>query len=204
MEENKIISFVGHAVSGIDRIPDSRLSNLDALASYIQERKNDTQIDLIFICVHNSRRSHFSQVWAQVAANHFGLLNVRCYSGGTEATAVYPAVVETLLTNELEIKALSECSNPVYSIKYDQNQHPIIGFSKIYDDSFNPAQNFAAVMVCSAADENCPFIPGADKRIAIPYEDPKEFDNTPFQMEKYAERSLQIATEMFYVFSKIK
>jgi arsenate reductase len=46
------------------------------------------------------------------------------------------------------------------------------------------------------------FIAGAEKRIPITYEDP--FDNTPQQAEKYQERSLQIATEMLYVFSQIK
>ncbi len=44
------------------------------------------------------------------------------------------------------------------------------------------------------------FIAGAEKRIPITFEDPKAFDNTPQQAEKYEERSLQIATEMFYVF----
>ena len=59
-------------------------------------------------------------------------------------------------------------------------------------------------MTCSHADENCPFIAGAEKRIPITYEDPKKFDNTPEQLAKYNERSLQIATELFYVFSKVK
>ena len=59
-------------------------------------------------------------------------------------------------------------------------------------------------MTCSQAEKDCPFIPGAEKRIPITYEDPKAFDNTPQQAEKYMERSLQIANEMFYVFSKIQ
>ena len=59
-------------------------------------------------------------------------------------------------------------------------------------------------MTCSHADENCPFIAGALQRIPVRYEDPKAFDNTPIQLEKYEERSFQIATEMKYVFSKIR
>ena len=58
-------------------------------------------------------------------------------------------------------------------------------------------------MTCSQADGGCPFIAGAEKRIPITFEDPKNSDNTPEQAQVYAERSLQIATEMFYVFSKI-
>ena len=59
-------------------------------------------------------------------------------------------------------------------------------------------------MTCSQADVGCPFIAGAEKRIPVTYEDPKAFDNTEIQNEKYRERSLQIAAEMFYVFSQIK
>ncbi len=71
------------------------------------------------------------------------------------------------------------------------------------DDHFNPASDFAAVMTCSQADVGCPFITGAEKRIPVTYDDPKAFDQTPQQKEKYHERSLQIATEMHYVFSQI-
>ena len=81
---------------------------------------------------------------------------------------------------------------------------PIIGYSKTYEDPFNPQSEFAAIMTCSQADGDCPFIAGAEKRIPITYEDPKAFDNTPQQFKKYQERSLQIATELFYVFSQIK
>ena len=59
-------------------------------------------------------------------------------------------------------------------------------------------------MTCSNADVGCPFIQGAEKRIPITFEDPKAFDNTPLQKEKYHERSIQIATELCYVFSQIK
>ncbi|MFT7056154.1 MAG: arsenate reductase [Roseivirga sp.] len=52
------------------------------------------------------------------------------------------------------------------------------------------------------ADEACPIIAGAEVRISVTYEDPKVFDNAPQQAEIYAERSLQIAAEMYYVFSE--
>jgi arsenate reductase len=144
-----------------------------------------------------------SQVWAQTAAAYYGIKNVFCYSGGTEATALFPMVAQTLVKSGFKIKTISEGKNPVYSIKYAANEHPVIGFSKTYDDDFNPQSAFAAIMTCSQADGGCPFIPGAEKRIPITFEDPKAFDNTPQQAEKYEERSLQIATELFYVFSQI-
>ena len=59
-------------------------------------------------------------------------------------------------------------------------------------------------MTCSQADGGCPFIAGAEKRIPITYEDPKAFDDSPLEEAKYDERSLQIASEMFYVFRQIK
>jgi arsenate reductase len=58
-------------------------------------------------------------------------------------------------------------------------------------------------MTCSHADGNCPMITGAEKRIPITFEDPKISDGTVQQKEVYKERSLQIATELKYVFSEI-
>jgi arsenate reductase len=178
---------------------------LKPLVDYIQGKANNQQeVRLNLICTHNSRRSHLSQVWAQTAAAYYNIKNVFCYSGGTEATAMFPMVSKTLIKQGFEIKTIAEGSNPIYTIKYSENEHPVIGFSKTYDDSFNPQDEFVAIMTCSQADGGCPFIAGAEKRIPITFEDPKAFDNTPQQAEKYEERSLQIATEMFYVFSQIK
>ena len=145
-----------------------------------------------------------SQVWAQTAAAYHNIENVFCYSGGTEATALFPKVAETLVNTGFEVKIISEGDNPIYAIKYNTNDHPVIGFSKSYEDDFNPQSEFAAILTCSQADGGCPFIAGAEKRIPITFDDPKAFDNTPLQTEKYQERSLQIATELLYVFSQIK
>ena len=80
----------------------------------------------------------------------------------------------------------------------------MIGFSKVFDAEFNPKSGFAAILTCSQADEGCPFIAGAEKRFPIRYDDPKLYDNTDLQSEKYSERSMEIATEMKYVFSQLK
>jgi arsenate reductase len=197
--ENEIRSFQFETISL------ERKTILQPLIDFIQEKINkEDEIRLNFICTHNSRRSHLSQVWAQTAAAHFNVQNVFCYSGGIEATALFPMASKTLEKAGFEVVPLSEGTNPVYSIKYSENEHPIIGFSKTYDDSFNPQSDFAAILTCSSADNGCPFIAGAEKRIPITFEDPKAFDNTPQQEEKYKERSIQIATEIFYVFSQIK
>lgn len=189
----------------VENISIERKKTLQLLVDFISEKeKNGEVINLNFICTHNSRRSHMSQVWAQTLAHYFKVQNVFCYSGGTEATALFPVVGETLKNTGFEIEKLSENKNPVYSIKYAENAHPVIGFSKKLDDNFNPKSKFAAVMTCSQADEGCPVVFGAEKRIPITFDDPKAFDNTPLQLEKYKERSEQIASELFYVFSNIR
>lgn len=197
--KNTISSFDFEQISG------ERKSVLQPLIDFIQNKVNSKlDIRLNLICTHNSRRSHLSQVWAQTAASHYAIKNVSCYSGGTEATALFPVVAETLAHSGFKVKTISEGKNPVYSIKFSPNDLPVIGFSKTYDDDFNPESEFAAIMTCSQADGGCPFIAGAEKRIPITFEDPKVSDGTPQQKEIYEERSLQIGTEMFYVFSQIK
>lgn len=186
-------------------ISEERKLTLQPFIEFIQSKVSNGQaIHINFICTHNSRRSHLAQVWAQTMANYFQVQNVFCYSGGTETTAFFPTVAATLQNSGFQIKAISEGKNPIYRIKFAENESPIIGFSKQLDDDFNPKSEFAAIMTCDSASEACPFVPGAEKRISITFEDPKTFDNTPFQMEKYRERSLQIATEMQHVFSQIK
>ncbi|HET8827924.1 MAG TPA: protein-tyrosine-phosphatase [Pelobium sp.] len=188
-----------------ESISTERIEKLKPLIDFVQNKvSSKQQIRLNFICTHNSRRSHLSQVWAQTLAHHFNLNNVFCYSGGTEATAVFPQAIEALKSAGFKVNQLSEAQNPVYSIKYAINQHPVIAFSKKYEDDFNPSADFAAILTCTEADGACPFIAGAEKRIALPFEDPKAFDKTPQKAEKYKERSFQIATELFYVFSQIK
>lgn len=198
-------SVLNGFISNLDAqsITTERKQTLSPLVEYIQEKMAKKEpIRLNFICTHNSRRSHLSQIWAQTMAHHFGVGNVSCYSGGTEATALFPMVASTLANTGFEVRMLSEGKNPVYGIKFSVNEHPVICFSKRMDDDFNPKTDFAAIMTCSQADEGCPFVPGAEKRIPIMYEDPKAFDDKPQQAEKYSERSKQIATEMLYVFSQ--
>jgi len=185
-------------------ITSERKKSLQPLVDYIQTKVNNGEtIRLNFICTHNSRRSHLAQIWAQTIAFYFGIKNVYCYSGGTETTAMFPKVVDTLNDQGFQILKLSESENPVYAVKYDENECPIICFSKTYYDSFNPQSQFGAIMTCSSADEGCPLVLGAEKRFSIKYDDPKIFDSTDIQTEMYAKRSLEIAQEMWWVFSKI-
>jgi arsenate reductase len=188
----------------IESVPANRKMVLHPLKDYLQDKVNANQsVRLNFICTHNSRRSHITQIWAQTMAFYFGIKNIYCYSGGTEVTAMFPKVAETLESQGFQIQKLSDNENPVYAVKYADTETPIICFSKKYSNTFNPQKDFGAIMTCNNADEGCPLVTGAEARFSIKYDDPKSSDNIPEQTQIYAERSLQIATEMFYVFSQI-
>ncbi len=197
--------YVDEITADLSSISDERKILLDDLAEYINgELEKNNEINLTFICTHNSRRSHMSQIWAQTAAYYYGYNNVKCWSGGTEATAFNPRAVKALKKAGLDIRVDKEGDNPVYSVKYAEDAEPLKAFSKKFIDKFNPQENFAAVMTCSEADEACPYVPGADSRFSITYIDPKNFDGTELEEKKYDERCRQIATEMFYVFTRVK
>ena len=188
-----------------ERISEERKIILQPLIEFISSKisKNE-EVRLNFICTHNSRRSHLSQIWAQTMANYYQTENVFCYSGGTEATAMFQKVVETLTNQGFEILKLSETENPVYAMKFAENEHAVICFSKKYNDDFNPKSAFSAILTCDSADENCPIVYGAEARIPIKYEDPKKSDGTPEMNETYFNRSLEIATEMKFVFENLR
>ena len=178
---------------------------MNQLIGFIQKKlTNNKEVCLVFICTHNSRRSQLAQVWAQTAAAYFNI-PLLCFSGGVEVTACNERTITSLKRSGFKINnERGEIENPVYKVFYSDNEEPIQLFSKFYDDTVNPQDNFAAILTCSDADQNCPFIPGAEARISLKYNDPKEFDDTTMETSKYDERSQQIAAEMFYVFSKIK
>ena len=129
---------------------------------------------------------------------------ISSFSGGVEVTACNPRTVAAMRRAGLEFSVKDENANPHYLLQLSGGESSLELFSKLYDDAVNPKTEFAAVMTCSHADENCPFIPGALARIALNYEDPKAFDDSPKEAEAYDTRCRQIATEMFYVFKNLK
>ena len=186
-------------------IPTERKETLQELTRFVQDKTNASQnVYLNFICTHNSRRSHLSQLWAQAAVYLYAIPHVHCFSGGTEATAFNPRAVKAMQEAGFNINMKKEGENPVYEVRYAEDATPVIAFSKKYDDPFNHNKDFSAIMTCSHADENCPLIVGASARIALTYDDPKNFDDTPQEEAKYKERVLQIGREILYAFSQVK
>lgn len=176
---------------------------LEEFSTYIQDKTfKKERVLLNFICTHNSRRSQFAQLWAKVAADHYEV-EMESFSGGVEVTEFNPRAIDSI--NRFGFHVEKEgVENPIYLIRWTDDFSGLKMYSKLYDTDENPSSGFAAIMTCSHADENCPVVMGCEKRFAIRYEDPKEFDDTPLQSAMYDSRSFQIATEMFYVFSKIK
>ena len=198
------MNYIQAAQQNFGNIPNERKKQLRKIALFIQTKvEAGEEARLIFICTHNSRRSHMSQLWAQVAADYYSVPNVRTFSGGTEATAFNPRAVAALERAGFDIEKISEENNPRYQVQYAPDALVQEAFSKRYDDPVNPQENFAAIMTCSHADENCPLVPGAALRITIPYEDPKAADGSSEEAVRYDECSKQIVTEMLYCFSQI-
>lgn len=185
------------------QIPSERLAVIRELADYIFEKvRTGKEVRLNFICTHNSRRSQLSQIWAAVAAAYHGVA-IRSFSGGTEVTAFNEKAVDALRRDGFRIKKEEDQDNPGYLVYFGEKSVPVRMFSKAFNDLANPQGEFAAVMTCGHAEENCPLIPGAELRIPMRFDDPKAFDGTDAETEMYSERSLQIGSELLEVFRMV-
>ena len=196
--------YIEDRTAEFDAIPADRKAELEALAAFVRSARDTGVARLNFICTHNSRRSHFGQVWAQVGAHHFGIDSlVQTYSGGTEATAFNERAVGALRRAGLDVHPAAISDNPRYAVLYAADRAPMVCFSKKYDDaSANPTSGFAAVMTCAQADRGCPVVYGSAARFSTPYEDPKASDGSLEERDTYDERCAQIAREMLYVMSR--
>lgn len=198
--QSKILQKV-HALLTVE-LPSVRMEILQPLIAFVQSKVDRNEYArLNFICTHNSRRSQFAQIWAQTAADFFGV-PVACLSGGVEVTAFDARAVGALERIGFDVESGSG-ENPMYVVRHSPGGDGMCAFSKLFDHYANADGSFAAVMTCAHADENCPVIPGAAVRLAVRYKDPKAFDDTHEEAARYDECSDQIAAEMFYVFSQI-
>lgn len=197
-------TYVGERLDEFGRIPEERQKALSRLAVSIRSGlEGDSPVHIIFICTHNSRRSLMGQLWAQLAAGYYGMEQIRCYSGGTEATACNTRALRAMKEAGFGITTLIPGTNPVYRVIFPGASGEDRVYSKKYTDPPNPTSDFIAVMTCSDADEACPIVYGASSRHSITYQDPKAFDGTPGEKKGYAERCRQIGREMLHLFSMV-
>lgn len=196
--------YVEHRVGEFGQIPDDRKARLKKIALYVKSQiKAGQPARLTFICTHNSRRSHMSQIWSATAAKFYGIANVETFSGGTEATAFNPRAIAAIERAGLKVEKTEDAKNSKFAVRFQDTEHPMICFSKVYSDPPNPKENFCAVMTCDQADKNCPSVDGCSLRVAVPFDDPKVADNTPEEAAKYDERCRQISREMLFLFSLV-
>ena len=188
-----------------DQIDTARRAVLEPLAEALagQLRDGTSTVDVTFVCTHNSRRSHMSQLWMKAAAESLQL-PMTTWSGGTESTAMNPRAVASLRRAGFEINQTTSNSNPIYHVSMGKGTPTQTCFSKPWSSAPNPTKDFFAVMVCNDADKKCPTVPGATDRFAIPFVDPKVSDGTESESSTYDERSAQIAREFLWVASKTK
>lgn len=200
-----IQNLIEESIALFDTISEERKALLSKISAYISAQiAKQEPVRLVYICTHNSRRSHYGQIWAGVAAAYYGIPQVETYSGGTEATAFNERAVAASERLGFSIQKRTEEVNPVYKVYFGDDEAPLTVFSKKFDSEINPSNGFCAVMTCNSADKNCPVVLGATARVATPYEDPKAFDGTPEESAMYEARSKQIALETLYVFSLVK
>lgn len=189
--------------TGFDQISEERKTTLEQLSAFVKTRlENGQQVDLIYVCTHNSRRSHIGQVAGAVAAAFYDLDNIETYSAGTEATAIHTNTLAALEDLGFHEQTLENGTNPKTRIGFGTTEHSVC-FSKTIDDDSLPKSDFAALMTCDHADENCPYIPGCALRLPLRYEDPKKADGTPEVKQVYQDKVREILREQLYVFSKI-
>lgn len=197
--------YVAQVANELDLVPAERKAVLDEIARSIAARLDAGKpAQLTFICTHNSRRSHMSQIWASTAAYYYGLDQVSAYSGGTEATACNCRTVTAMRRAGFEITDGTTGENPVYLVRYAEDRPAIRAYSKLYNTDANPRRDFIALMTCSSADKSCPVVNGAIARYAIHYSDPRLCDDLPTETAAYNERCREIGREMFYIMASAK
>ncbi|QZE14396.1 protein-tyrosine-phosphatase [Halosquirtibacter laminarini] len=193
------------ANADLSSITEERRQVLKSVIEYVQNKVNNHEIPVLnYVCTHNSRRSQLSQIWGYASAAFYGI-EIVSYSGGVEVTAFNERAVKEVKNCGFDV-AIKEQNgdNPIYEVSLGEDIPSITMFSKVFDDVSNSQRPFAAIMTCDHADENCPFIPDAEVRLPVRYEDPKKFDDTDKETEMYHTRSIEIMTEMKYLFSQIK
>ncbi len=201
---NKLALTSESLIKDSECISEQRKHLLDELCLYIKGKLDSkSEVNLVFICTHNSRRSHMAQIWAQAAAYMYDVPNIHTYSGGTRKTNFNTSAIHALKNAGFKISSAKDGKNPKYKVRFAKKPEALICFSKVYDYKKNPKENFVAVMTCSEADEACPVINGASYRTTISYDDPKKFDGKENELAAYQERSEQIGREMLYVFRNV-
>src|SRR6478735_6437393 len=135
----EIENYIKDLTKRFDQIPAERKEILSSISIYVQQQlAKGKHAELIYVCTHNSRRSHFGQVWGKTAAAYYGIKSINTYSAGTEATAFNPNAIKAIQNIGFLISKDESEKNPYYSVSYSNDEEPIICFSKTYEHDSIP------------------------------------------------------------------
>ncbi len=206
MENKTLLRLINKLSRETDIIDEKRKSLLRLTAELIKDEiESKGSANITFICTHNSRRSQLGEAWLVAASEFYKVEKINAFSGGTEETSFNIRMVVALREAGFHLHSEGPIQNPKYTLySLKERRSPHIMYSKKFDDEFNPAKHFFALMVCDHADQNCPLVLGATHRISLPYLDPKEFDDTPMESLEYSEKVKEIGREILYLVSEIK
>ena len=198
--------------TSFDMIEQDHRPAIQSLAKWIAEHWSpQEELHIIVTCTGNSRRSMMGASMGNVAAAYYGMENVHFHSGGTSPTAFNRRTIATLQEIGFQIEPTGQLAesddpktpNPKYRVVWGKDLETV-EFSKMYNDEGNPQTRFAAIMVCSEADEDCPVVKGATIRLAMPFMDPKLYDDGSFEKNKYRERRDDIGRTMLAVMANAR
>lgn len=186
-------------INSFDQISQERKAKLIEIGDFIfSELEEKKTFNALFVCTHNSRRSHIADLWFKYGSLYYGIDGLVSFSGGLEETAFNPNAIAALQRSGFTVIYNKRVKNAVVSIT--PGNYPVWRMqSKLFDHPVNPKKDFVAVMVCSDADQSCPSVPGADGRFALPYDDPRYFDGKPSQNQKYDETVALIGREILFL-----
>ncbi len=168
-----------------------------ALVTHLNEHE---ELQLLFVCTHNSRRSQTAEFFARIHAQPLLIQGLQIGSCGTEQTAFHPNMVAAIRRKGYALKAEDHSSNPrFYIVDFPEN----LMYSKTFAQ-IEQTCAILAIMVCDHANEQCPFIPGTVARIPLMYQDPKYADDTEEERSAYDRTVNIINQEMQFLFDIVK
>ncbi len=108
---------------------------------------------VLFLCTGNSARSQMAEGWARALGGH----RVEAHSAGLEPRGLHPVAVEVMRERGVDISGHS---------------------SKPFAEALARTMD-CVVTLCAHADEHCPVLPPAVRRLHWPIEDPARARGTP-------------------------
>jgi len=208
----RVAAYADMLTTSFDMIDEAHREAGGELVDWIVENYKPGQpLDVTAICTGNTRRSILGATLGNIAAAYYGMPEIRFHSGGTAPSAFNPRTITALEEIGVAIEPTGQeaprgepkTANPIYVVRWGTGMEAN-EFSKTYFDTGNPQERFAALMVCGEADAGCPLVKGAAVRISMPYLDPKIYDDSIYQSQKYAERRDDIGRLMLSVMAQVR